>query len=136
MAVERPALSLSRRRFVWGAGIAGLGLLAGCGWLRGPGQPTRIHRIGWLSNSPVAENVEAVREGLQELGYVEGQNLIVERRTSERPIAEAGEYAAELVALGVDLILTTGTFTAEAARAATDTIPIVMVYPGNPVGAG
>ena len=134
---------VSRRRFVQGAGVAGLGLLAGCG--RPPGQvaPTKVPRIGFLSTGYPAstgpgfpELVESFRQGLRELGYVEGENLVIEYRWAEGDTSRLPELAAELVALPVDLIFTVGGLTAEAARDATSTIPIVMVYPADPIAAG
>src|SRR4051794_6961703 len=133
-------MMLTRRRFVAGAGAAGLGLLAGCGRL--PGQaapPAKVPRIGVLQGSAPATDTGAatgLQQGLQALGYVDGQNVHIEWRYTEGQSTRAQEYAAELVALPVDVILTSGLPTAEAARAATSTIPIVMVYPGDLVAAG
>ena len=85
MAAEHHRLPVSRRQFVQGASVAGLGLLAGCG--RRPGQqrapdgPER-RRIGVLGDSSAAR-WDAFREGLRELGWVEGQNLAVEYRWTE-----------------------------------------------------
>jgi hypothetical protein len=74
---------LSRRRFVQGAGVAGLGLLAGCGGL--PWQaPPKVHRLGYLSNSSPtdeATRLDAFQQGLREYGYVEGQNIVSWRGT-------------------------------------------------------
>src|SRR5439155_25795372 len=129
---------LSRRQLVVGTGATGLGLLAGCG--RWPGQaPTRVPRIGYLQGSAAAADTGAsagLLQGLGELGYVEGQNLLIEWRYTEAEGARVQEHTAELVALPVDVLLTGGLPTAEAARAATSTIPIVMVYPGDLVAAG
>ena len=131
---------LSRRQLVQGMGAVGLGLLAGCG--RWPGQapvPVKVPRLGFLlagSPTPDPASGGGLQQGLQEHGYVEGQNLIIERRYADGQAARLHELAAELAALPVDVILTAGTFTAEAARAATSALPIVMVYPGDPVAAG
>jgi putative tryptophan/tyrosine transport system substrate-binding protein len=128
---------LSRRHFVQSASLAGVGLLAGCGSLPGQAPPApRVYRMGWLGPRDRLVLLPTLREAFRELGYVEGENLIVERRNSEGQAARAQEHAAELVALPVDLILTSGVATAESARAATSTIPIVMVYTGDPVAAG
>jgi putative tryptophan/tyrosine transport system substrate-binding protein len=127
---------LSRRQFVGGA--AGLGLLAGCGRLPGQAPQTvaKIPRVGYLVGGADTVGVGAVQQRLQELGYIEGRNLVIEWRRPGAQAAQVQEHAAELVALPVDVIVTSGTFTAEAARAATATIPIVMVYPFDPVAAG
>src|SRR4051794_11111084 len=85
---------LSRREFVVGAGVGGLGLLAGCGRLPGQAQqPARVLRIGFLtpgpreSRSPPAPGIvatrDAFREGLRDLGYIEGENLVVEWRSTD-----------------------------------------------------
>jgi putative ABC transport system substrate-binding protein len=132
--------TLSRRRFVQGAGVAGLGLLAGCG--RWPGQaapPPSAPRIGWLGSTtrggPTA-NRDAFWQGMQDLGYVEGQNLLLDTRFADGQAGRLPDLMAELLAIPVDVVVTTGVGTAEAAREATRTIPIVMVYPGDPVAAG
>jgi putative tryptophan/tyrosine transport system substrate-binding protein len=131
----------TRRQVVQGAGAVGLGLLAGCG--RWPGQAQqpapKVPLIGWLGSTTrggPSANRDAFWQGMQELGYVEGQNVLVETRFAEGQGARLPELAAELLALPVDVIVTTGVGTAEAARDATSTIPIVIVYPGNPVAAG
>jgi putative ABC transport system substrate-binding protein len=129
--------SVTRRFFLRGAGVAGLGLLASCGRL--PWQaPPRIPRIGVLSSAadPADPTNEALRQGLRELGYVEGQNLIVEWRYSAGSVEGLSEAAAELVRLPVDLIVGQGTATNRAAKDATSTIPIVMTSSGDPVKAG
>jgi putative ABC transport system substrate-binding protein len=130
----------TRRQFVQGVGTASLALLAGCGRLPDQAQaPAKVARIGWLQAGAVARDsgsLESLQQALRELGYVEGQNLVVESRAGEGQVARTDEYAAELVGLPVDVILTSGSSTAEAARAATSTIPIVMVYPGDPVASG
>jgi putative ABC transport system substrate-binding protein len=130
---------LTRRRFVQGAGVVGLGLVAGCSRL--PGQaapPAAIPRIGVLSTAadPADPTNEALRQGLRELGYVEGQNLIVEWRYSTGAVDQLATAAAELVRLPVDLIVGQGTATNRAARDATATIPIVMTNGADPVKAG
>jgi putative ABC transport system substrate-binding protein len=67
---------------------------------------------------------------------VEGQSIVIERRWAEGQLARLPDLAAGLVALPADAIVTFGTFTAEAARAATSTVPIVIVYPGDAVAKG
>jgi putative tryptophan/tyrosine transport system substrate-binding protein len=129
---------LSRRQFVVGASTAAAGLLAGCGRLPGQAEApvAKIPRVGYLVGG--ADRIGAVnfQQRLQELGYVEGQNVLVEWRRPGAQAVQVQEHATELAALPVDVIVTSGTFTTEAARAATATIPIVMVYPFDPVAAG
>jgi putative ABC transport system substrate-binding protein len=131
---------LSRRRFLRGGlGLVGLGLLAGCGGLSSPvAQPSRVPRIGWLSpvNGPGSREFEAFRQGLRELGYIEGQTLALEHRLAGGDNERMPALAAELVGLGVDAILADGQTAAVAARDATSTIPIVMGAINDPVGSG
>jgi putative ABC transport system substrate-binding protein len=105
----------------------------------GAQQPTKIPRIGWLSGSSVsaiATRSDAFRQGLRELGYVEGKNIIVEWRYGEGNPARVSEFAAELVRLNVDVIVTAGPTPTRFAKHATKTIPIVMAQDGDPVGNG
>lgn len=128
----------SRRRFVRGASLAGLGLLAGCGRLPGPAQPpAQSPRLGVLAvGSPAdsAPNLDALRQGLQELGYVEGQNLAMEYRYAAGRREHLPDLAADLVRLPVDLIVTPGAG-AEAAKAASEAVPVVMATHADPVGS-
>jgi putative tryptophan/tyrosine transport system substrate-binding protein len=131
---------LTRRKFLRGSlALAGLGLLAGCGLLPPQTQqPTRIPRIGLLSpgSAGPSPDLDAFRDGLRELGYLEGQNLAVEYRYAEGQRQRYEDLAAELVGLPVDVIVTGGAGGA-AARAASDTIPIVSITPNtNPVASG
>jgi putative ABC transport system substrate-binding protein len=126
----------SRRRFLHCILSAfGLGLLAGCGvgppWRPISGRP-RVPRIGYLAlRTTSTAEIEAFRDGLRELGYVEGQNVTIEVRLTESP---GSAPAAELVALPVDLIVTSGaTGEIEAAMDATRTIPIVFTAAPDPV---
>ena len=98
-------------------------------------QPLRkIPRIGYLG-AP-GPHVEALRQGLHDLGYVEGQNLIIEYRSSEGTAERLPALAAELVGLPVDVIIASGGQASRAAQQATRTIPILMAPVGDPVGAG
>jgi putative tryptophan/tyrosine transport system substrate-binding protein len=102
-------------------------------------QPQKVPRIGLLSGlrpSPMPPSIEAFRKGLRELGYVEGQNIIVEYRWAEGKDDRYAPLAAELVSLGVDLIVTGGTQATVAAKQATSTIPIVVGGAGDLVGEG
>jgi putative ABC transport system substrate-binding protein len=101
--------------------------------------PAKSHRIGILetiSPSSNTRNLDALRRGLRELGYVENQNYILEYRSADGEGGRFPALAAELVQLGVDLIVTRGTPAARAARDATETIPIVMAAIGEPLGTG
>jgi putative ABC transport system substrate-binding protein len=104
-------------------------------------QPTKIPRIGYLGgNSPSANRarIEAFRQGLRELGYVEGKNIVIEWRHHEGKLDRLPALAAELVLvrLKVDIIITVGPPAARAAKEATVTIPIVMMQVGDAVGSG
>jgi ABC-type uncharacterized transport system substrate-binding protein len=95
-------------------------------------QTKKIHRIGLLSGnrpSPMPSNIEVFRQGLRELGCVEGQNITVEYRFTEGKDERYAILAAELVNLGVDVIVTFGT-------QATSTIPILVGNAGDLVGEG
>jgi putative tryptophan/tyrosine transport system substrate-binding protein len=99
--------------------------------------PGKVYRIGYLDTTPPpAHGWEALLDGLRERGYREGQNLVFERRFSEGHAERFPELAAELVRLGVDLILVITTPAALAAKHATQTIPIVIPSALDPVGAG
>ena len=88
-------------------------------------QPVRVKRIGLMGNLQLRP-IESFQNRLRELGYIEGQNLIVEYRFAEGREERYSGFAAELVALPVDLIVTWGTPAAFAAKHATTTIPIVL----------
>ena len=102
-------------------------------------QPTKVPRIGYLSAaspSAISARIEAFRQGLRELGYVEGKNIIIEWRSAEGKLDRLSELAAELVRLKVDVIVTGGPIPTRAAKEATVTIPIVMAFDIDPVGLG
>ena len=94
------------------------------GWVRAQ-QPVRAKRIGLMGNMRLRP-IESFRKRLRELGYIEGQNLIIEYRFAEGHEERYSGFAAELIALPVDLIVTWGTPAAFAAKRATATIPIVL----------
>jgi putative tryptophan/tyrosine transport system substrate-binding protein len=101
-------------------------------------QPSHIPRIGILRFGPRAayvDRVEALRSGLRQLGYVEGNNIVVEFRWAET-VDQLREVAAELVHMNVDIIFATSSTEVEAARQATKTIPIVFATHADPVGVG
>jgi putative tryptophan/tyrosine transport system substrate-binding protein len=102
-------------------------------------QPKKVARIGFLFNtSPSAQlaREEAFREGLRELGYVEGQNIIIDVRHSEGRLDRLLAVVAELVNLKVDVIVTSGPTVTRAAKDATTTIPIVFAQESDPVALG
>ncbi len=119
-----------------------LGLVAVVWMLGGPSvidaQPAgRVYRIGYLGSGAASfPGVKAFREGLRELGWVEGQNIVLEYRFAEGRLDRLPGLAAELVRLQMDVIVTGPTPPAVAAKNATGTIPIVVVNVGNPVGLG
>jgi putative ABC transport system substrate-binding protein len=138
--------TLSRRRFVVGAGAAGLGLLGGCGrWPWQAEAPAKVYRIGWLISGPAestsppapgaSPNHDAFRQGLADYGYVVGQNVAIEYRATDQGLERLRELAAELVGLPTDVIVASAT-AAVAAKQATDTIPIVFWGGGDPVVLG
>jgi putative ABC transport system substrate-binding protein len=101
--------------------------------------PAKVPRIGFLSSRSPAETAaysEAFRQGLRELGYVEGQNIAIEYRFAEGQPERLPALAAELVRLKVDVIVTTAQPAPEAAKQATSTIPIVFAAGGDPVAEG
>jgi ABC-type uncharacterized transport system substrate-binding protein len=102
-------------------------------------QPTKVARIGYLDNSTasgIAVLLEAFRQELSKLGWIEGKNITIEYRFAEQKPERLPELAADLVRLKVDLILVPSQPTALGAKKATSTIPIVMANAGDPVGAG
>lgn len=101
-------------------------------------QASKVPRLGVLvggSPAAFAGRVEAFRQGLRDLGYVEGQNIVIEYRWAEGKTERLAASAAQLVALNVDIIVTHGTPPTRAAKDATSTIPIVM-YSGDAVATG
>ncbi|HEU4340017.1 MAG TPA: ABC transporter substrate binding protein, partial [Candidatus Binatia bacterium] len=112
---------------------------ATCGAVAQAQQPTKVARIGFLaavSPSAIAARTEAFRQGLRELEYVEGKNIVIERRYAEGKPERMRELAAELVRLKVDVIVTAGPASTRLAKEATVTIPIVMSFDDDPVGSG
>jgi len=124
---------MDRRAFA--TGIA-LGVLAHpfAAWAQREG---KVHRIGYLNlrAGPVLQD-EAFVQALRELGYVEGRNLIIDYRWAAEKEEQLPALAAELVALKVEVIVTSATPAVSAAKRATNTIPIVMAAVADPVGSG
>src|SRR5215472_3452981 len=101
-------------------------------------QPMKIPRIGILlgGSSFLSVRVEAFRQGLKELGYIEGRNVVIEHRYAEGKADRLPALAAELMGLQVDVIVAAGTPGVLAAKKATSTIPIVFVSVADPVASG
>src|SRR6266496_4746194 len=129
-APRRPGDRMKRREFI--------GLVGGAvAWPIGAGaqQVGKIYRIGILEPIPAARNaanLDALRKGLRQLGYVEGRNLVIEYRSADGRAERFPDLASELVGLNVDLILTRGTPATRAVQDATGTIPVVMMTMGGP----
>jgi putative tryptophan/tyrosine transport system substrate-binding protein len=100
-------------------------------------QPNRIPRLGILrTGAPPDPLMDALRQGLRELGYIEGKNVLVEYRWAQGKNEQLAELAANLVQIKVDVIIAAGPGPILAAKQATSTIPIVMPVVINPVGSG
>ena len=126
---------MNRRTFLWGLALGTLSAP-----LPAEAQATgKVARIGVLSQgSPTSgEHIrEAFRQGLRDLGYVEGQNIVIEYRYAEGKAERLPDLAAELLRLKVDVIVSGGTLAPLAAKHATRTVPIVLAAAGDPVGTG
>jgi putative tryptophan/tyrosine transport system substrate-binding protein len=120
----------------------GLGLLVGCG--RWPGQVSsqaqrsaKLPTIAYIGSTRGGGRIEEqLLQGLRDLGYEEGKSILVEYRYSSGDDARFADLAAEVVRLPADVIVTMGTPATQAAKAATSTIPIVMIVVGDPVANG
>ena len=130
------AIHIRRREFIFTLGGA-----AAAAWplAARAQQGERKRRIGILWASPPSANVErlqAFRQGLRDAGYVEGRDLVLEQRGAARGRADEPRLVAELIESKVDVIVTAGTSTTRAAKAAAGTLPIVMTFVSDPVGSG
>ena len=131
---QRLVMSKSGFGFVLGAMFFALGFAGAEAQ-----QAAKVYRIGLLSaRSPSSDSTgaEAFRQGLSELGYVEGKNIILDYRYAEGKFERLPDLAAELVHLKVDVILTLGVPPTRAAKQVTTTIPIVMAGGSDPVRTG
>jgi putative tryptophan/tyrosine transport system substrate-binding protein len=102
-------------------------------------QPRKVSRIGFLigaSAPSISALVKAFRQGLRELGYVEGKNIVIEWRSAEGKFDRLPDLASELVRLKVDVIVTGGPQATRPAKEATSTLPVVMGFDTDPVGSG
>jgi putative ABC transport system substrate-binding protein len=126
---------IDRRTF-----LAGTGAVLFAAPLAGEAQqPGKVYRIGWMIGSSIAASallIDAFKQGMRELGWMEGKNIEYEIRAAEGKLERLPAIAAELLRLKIDLFLTPTTQATRAARNATTTIPIVMVVPSDPLGAG
>ena len=120
---------MKRRAFI--AALGGLALWS-CPALAQQ-RPPKTPRIGIVDNAPIWDNF---RQGLHEFGYIEGQNIEIEYRSSEGRQDRLAAAANDLAGLSVDIIVTSGSAAARAAQQATTTIPIVIIAIGDPVAAG
>jgi putative ABC transport system substrate-binding protein len=133
------ALSWSRERPVYKRFLLIIALMLCAALPAEAQQPAKIPRIGFLIGSSPSANaarIEAFRQGLRELGYLEGKNIVIEFRSAEGKFDRLPDLAAEMVRLKVDVIVTTGPIINRPAKEATSTIPIVMGFDNDPVGNG
>src|SRR5271169_348075 len=128
------AIRIGRRQF-----ISVLGGVVVAWPLAALAQSEKISRIGFLtrySDASVSAQIDAFRQGLRDLGWVEGKNISIEYRNAEGQADRLAALAAELVGLNVNVIVTVDTPPTQAAKRATSTIPIVIAVSADPVGAG
>ncbi len=126
---------MDRRAFI---GTLAGGLLA-APLAAGAQQAGKVYRIGFLGNSTAALEANLVgpfREGLRDLGYVEGRNVLIEYRWAEGKYERFPALIAELLAQKMEVIVTAGTPASLAVKKATTSIPLVMVAAGDPIGTG
>ena len=129
------AIDIGRREFISALGATALALPLAVRAQRA----SKIYRIGFLGNDPTIPTTavgQAFAEGLREKGFVEGQNIMIEWRFMEGRVDRAAGFAAELVQLNVDVIVTSGAQSHPVAKQATTIIPIVMVNAFDPVAEG
>jgi len=124
-------------------GLIGLAVILAVGLALAPlaahaQQASKVYRIGFLGDSPAAfsEPTEAFRQGLRDLGYVEGRNITIEYRWAEGKPERMRELAEELVRLKVDVIMAPSSIYTRAAKQATSTIPIIFMSHADPLRTG
>jgi putative ABC transport system substrate-binding protein len=124
---------MKRRTFI--SGIA-LGLLA-APLTAAAQRPSKVPRVGVIGEASRTDPLlAAFRQGLRELGYVEGQSIVIESRYARGALDRAPKLAAELLRLNVDVLVVGGTVAAQSAKTLTTTVPIVFALAGDPVGSG
>ena len=124
---------IDRRTFLVGSGV----VLLAAPLVAEAQQAGRVPRIGYLGTRTSSDfGLDAFRQGMRELGWVDGQNIFIDHRFAEGRLDRLPDLAAELVRLKVDIIVSHSTPGAVAAKSATETIPIVMIAVGDPVGLG
>jgi len=110
-----------------------------CGSVTAAPQPKKIPRIAFLSaasRSTISDRIEAFRQGLRELGYAEGKNILIEYRYADGKLDTLPALTRELIRLDIDVLVTGGPTVTRRAKEATSTIPIVMAQDNDPVSAG
>src|SRR5215213_4951279 len=125
---------MKRREFI--ALVGGAVMASGSSRAQQPAKNRRIGILETVSPRLNMQNLDGLRRGLRELGYIENQNYVLEYRSADGDSEQYQALADELVRLGVDLIVTRGTPAARAAKQATEKIPIVMAAIGEPLGVG
>ena len=123
---------MRRRAFI--AGLAGAALAPPR--VMHAQEPKKVSRIGFLATGFQGRMIDAFKEGLNELGYVEGTNITIEYRQAESRVDRFPALADDLVALKLDLIVATNSLAARAVQRATKTIPVVVPVMGDPVRDG
>ncbi len=124
-----------RRKLVIALGASALAAPFGA-FAQQQGKIWRIGRLLERDPSDYVPSFDAFKAGMRELGYTEDKNYVIEQRSAQSELARLPALAAELLALKVDLILSSGTPSAVAARNATREIPILIITVGDPIGAG
>jgi putative tryptophan/tyrosine transport system substrate-binding protein len=131
-------MSFTRRGLLHGlTGVAALGSLSACGTLWTSSSKSRLHRVGYLfGDTESADLASEFRQGLRELGYAVGSDVVIEWRYAEGKYDRLVDMANELVDLPVDVLVPMASPAAQAARQATTSVPIVFVNVNDPVGTG
>jgi putative ABC transport system substrate-binding protein len=138
-ANPKPAEESAIQKLKWLAVLLFAFILVMAGAAAEAQQTANLPRIGYLSGSSLsalASRIEAFRQGLRDLGYVEGKNIVIEWREAKGNFDRIRELADELVRLKVDVIVSPGPAVTRPLKEATSTIPIVMAQDTDPVGSG
>jgi putative ABC transport system substrate-binding protein len=131
-----PNLKSKIQNLKWSGVAVGITFTMCGAWVQAQ-QSGEVPRIGFLLQAlPTSPQVEAFRQGLRDLGYIEGKNILIEYRHTEGRPDRLPNLAAELVRLKVDIIVVSGGLATSAAKNATREVPIVMAIAGDPVGSG